>query len=70
MATLVPVTTNRIGPHLPLLQLLPEGDQYSWVRGSDGLVGAVHAHDAGVATGPLHGIAHHHVVVLLPDPGA
>jgi menaquinone-specific isochorismate synthase len=39
MASLVPVTTNRIGSHLPLLQLLPSGEQYSWVRGGDGLVG-------------------------------
>jgi menaquinone-specific isochorismate synthase len=39
MTLLVPVTTNRIGSHLPLLQLLPEDSQYSWVRGGDGLVG-------------------------------
>ena len=39
MTLLVPVTTNRIGPHLPLLQLLPDDAQYSWVRGGDGLVG-------------------------------
>ena len=39
MASLVPVTTNRIGSHLPLLQLLPADTQYSWVRGEDGLVG-------------------------------
>lgn len=39
MASLVPVTTNRIGSHLPLLQLLPAETQYSWVRGEDGLVG-------------------------------
>jgi menaquinone-specific isochorismate synthase len=39
MASLVPVTTNRIGSHLPLLQLFPEDAQYSWVRGEDGLVG-------------------------------
>lgn len=39
MPSLVPVTTNRIGAHLPLLQLLPDGSPYSWVRGSDGLVG-------------------------------
>jgi menaquinone-specific isochorismate synthase len=36
---LIPVTTNRIGSHLPLLDLLPEGEQFSWVRGSEGLVG-------------------------------
>jgi menaquinone-specific isochorismate synthase len=39
MPSLVPVTTNRIGSHLPLLQLLPADAQYSWVRGGDGLVG-------------------------------
>jgi menaquinone-specific isochorismate synthase len=39
MPSLVPVTTNRIGPHLPLLQLLPEDRQYSWVRGGEGLIG-------------------------------
>ncbi len=39
MASLVPVTTNRIGSHLSLLQLLPNDAQYSWVRGGDGLVG-------------------------------
>lgn len=39
MAQLVPVTTNRIGSHLPLLQLLPERAQYSWVRGGEGVVG-------------------------------
>jgi menaquinone-specific isochorismate synthase len=36
---LIPVTTNRLGSHLPLLDLLPEGEQFSWVRGSEGLVG-------------------------------
>lgn len=39
MAALIPVTTNRIGAHLPLLQLLPPGEHYSWVRGGEGLVG-------------------------------
>ena len=39
MASLVPVTTNRIGSHLPLLQLLPDDAAYSWVRGGEGLVG-------------------------------
>ena len=39
MASLVPVTTNRIGSHLPLLQLLPNVAPYSWVRGGEGLVG-------------------------------
>lgn len=36
---LIPVTTNRIGSHLPLLDLLPDDEQFSWVRGSEGLVG-------------------------------
>jgi menaquinone-specific isochorismate synthase len=36
---LIPVTTNRIGSHLPLLDLLPDKEQFSWVRGSEGLVG-------------------------------
>lgn len=39
MSALIPVTTNRIGPHLPLLDLLPDGEQFSWVRGDEGLVG-------------------------------
>jgi menaquinone-specific isochorismate synthase len=39
MGSLVPVTTNRIGSHLPLLQLLPNDAPYSWVRGGEGLVG-------------------------------
>lgn len=39
MASLVPVTTNRIGSHLPLLQILPDDASYSWVRGGEGLVG-------------------------------
>lgn len=39
MPSLIPVTTNRIGSHLPLLQLLPSAPQYSWVRGGEGLVG-------------------------------
>jgi menaquinone-specific isochorismate synthase len=36
---LIPVTTNRIGSHLPLLDLLPDEEQFSWVRSSEGLVG-------------------------------
>lgn len=36
---LIPVTTNRIGSHLPLLDLLPDEEKFSWVRGSEGLVG-------------------------------
>ena len=34
------------------------------------MLGAVDAHDGGVAAGALHGVAHDHVVVLLPDPAA
>jgi menaquinone-specific isochorismate synthase len=36
---LIPVTTTRIGEHLPLLDLLPHPDSFSWVRREDGLVG-------------------------------
>jgi menaquinone-specific isochorismate synthase len=39
MTQLVPVTTNRISAHLPLLQLLPDSAPLSWVRGGEGLVG-------------------------------
>lgn len=44
MAALIPVTTARIGEHLPLLDLLPDNQPLSWVRAGDGLVGwGVHA---------------------------
>jgi menaquinone-specific isochorismate synthase len=44
MSPLTPVTTSRIGEHLPLLDLLPDGEQFTWVRGGEGLVGwGVHA---------------------------
>ena len=44
MSPLIPVTTSRIGDHLPLLDLLPKGEQFTWVRGGEGLVGwGVHA---------------------------
>lgn len=39
MASLIPVTTNRLGAHLPLLDLLPTDEQFAWVRGNEGLVG-------------------------------
>jgi menaquinone-specific isochorismate synthase len=39
MTSLVPVTTVRIGDHLPLLDLLPATSPLSWVRGAEGLVG-------------------------------
>ncbi|HEX7405197.1 MAG TPA: hypothetical protein VF307_04660, partial [Candidatus Nanopelagicaceae bacterium] len=44
MPSLIPVTTTRIGEHLPLLELLPDPGSFSWVRRDDGLVGwGVHA---------------------------
>jgi menaquinone-specific isochorismate synthase len=39
MQNLTPVTTSRLGEHLPLLELLPDTAPLSWVRGGDGLVG-------------------------------
>jgi menaquinone-specific isochorismate synthase len=39
MPQLTPVTTARLGEHLPLLELLPDSAPVSWVRGGDGLVG-------------------------------
>ena len=40
MSSLIPVTTVRLGEHLPLLQLLPaDSSPMSWVRGNEGLVG-------------------------------
>lgn len=51
MAHLTPVTTARLGEHLPLLQLLPDAQPLTWVRRGDGLVGwGVHA--ATTITGP------------------
>jgi len=44
MVALIPVTTARIGEHLPLLELLPEANPVSWVRSGEGLVGwGIHA---------------------------
>ncbi|CAN2220112.1 MenF Isochorismate synthase [Candidatus Nanopelagicaceae bacterium] len=44
MASLIPVTTTRIGDHLPLLELLNGDAPLSWVRNGEGLVGwGVHA---------------------------
>jgi len=44
MPNLIPVTTTRIGEHLPLLDLLPVTSPISWVRNGEGLVGwGVHA---------------------------
>jgi len=39
MPNLIPVTTARIGEHLPLLDLLPATSPISWVRNGEGLVG-------------------------------
>jgi menaquinone-specific isochorismate synthase len=39
MVELVPVTTVRLGEHLPLLELLPDTQPLAWVRSGDGLVG-------------------------------
>ena len=44
MASLIPVTTTRIGDHLPLLDLLPDDAPLTWVRNGEGIVGwGVHA---------------------------
>lgn len=39
MPSLIPVTSTRLGDHLPLLKLLPDSAPLAWVRGGDGLVG-------------------------------
>ena len=39
MPSLIPVTSARLGEHLPLIDLLPGDAPLSWVRGGDGLVG-------------------------------
>jgi len=39
MPSLIPVTSARLGEHLPLLDLLTDDAPLSWVRGGDGLVG-------------------------------
>ena len=39
MPSLIPVTSARLGEHLPLLDLLTADAPLSWVRGGDGLVG-------------------------------
>ena len=44
MTSLIPVTTTRLGEHLPLLDLLPDSQPLAWVRSGEGLVGwGVHA---------------------------
>ena len=39
MPELTPVTTVRLGEHLPLLDLLPDAQPLAWVRGGEGLIG-------------------------------
>lgn len=39
MPQLISVTTARLGAHPPLLELLPDAEPLTWVRGGDGLVG-------------------------------
>ena len=40
----IQVNTIRLGHHLPLLELLPDSNPYTWVRNGEGLVGwGVHA---------------------------
>jgi menaquinone-specific isochorismate synthase len=36
---LTPITTVRLGDHLPLLEILPDSNPLAWVRGGEGLVG-------------------------------
>lgn len=48
---LMPITTVRLGDHLPLLELLPDSNPLAWVRGGEGLVGwGVYA--TKIVTGP------------------
>lgn len=39
MSQLIPITTTRLGEHLPLLELLPDTQPLAWVRSGEGLVG-------------------------------
>ena len=39
MTQIFPVTTSRLGEHLPLLELLPDASPCAWVRSEEGLVG-------------------------------
>ncbi|CAB4586520.1 MAG: isochorismate synthase [Actinobacteria bacterium] len=39
MPSLTPVTTMHCGVHVPLLDLLPDSNPVSWIRGREGLVG-------------------------------
>lgn len=39
MPQLIPVTTTHLGEHLSLLELLPDDQPLSWIRGGDGMVG-------------------------------
>lgn len=51
MPQLIPVTTSRLGEHLPLLELLPNKSPLTWVRGGDGLVGWG-VHSSTIVKGP------------------
>lgn len=51
MSSLTPITTARLGEHLPLIELIPTSQALSWVRRGEGLVGwGVHAQTT--VTGP------------------
>ena len=39
MSQLIPITTTRLGEHLPLLDLLPDTQPLAWIRSGEGLVG-------------------------------
>ena len=39
MTQLIPITTTRLGEHLPLLDLLPDTQPLAWIRSGEGLVG-------------------------------
>ena len=39
MSQLIPITTTRLGEHLPLLDLLPDSQPLAWIRSGEGLVG-------------------------------
>jgi len=39
MSQLIPITTTRLGEHLPLLDLLPDSNPFAWVRRGEGLIG-------------------------------
>ena len=39
VSPLTPITTTRLGEHLPLLELFPSPDALSWVRRGEGIIG-------------------------------